>query len=377
MSAGVRSFTFPSATTLAEIDRTTPGPGDRLSVQAVDRFSDRSPYTDSYSFTISQRLPWQSLLEVAYVGNQSNDLLNSGGPGNNLNVIPYGAFFSRPGDPNSFNVDEFRPLKGFQDLRIATHNTYSNYNSMQISWLRTKGRYNINMNYTWGKAMGIVGNYDDLNLNNNYGPQPNDRRQLFNAAYSIELGNFVKRNKLGGGLLNGWQFSGITQFQSGLNLTANSGGNYNLDTGGAQLPNGYNISDRTINGTTAIALRPRLTCDPGSGLSGLQKVNGACFALPTGPGTNGPTVMPALYGPAFMNWDLGLFKNFQMGEQRKLQFRFNAYNFLNHPLWSFVSTGTNLRLRFNAQGQMVNPTFGNLTEKQGRRILQFALKYYF
>ena len=34
----------------------------------------RTPYTDSYSFTISQRVPWSGLLEVAYVGNQSRDL---------------------------------------------------------------------------------------------------------------------------------------------------------------------------------------------------------------------------------------------------------------------------------------------------------------
>ncbi len=27
---------------------------------------------------------------------------------------------------------------------------------MQITWVRTKGRYTINMNYTYGKAMGIV-----------------------------------------------------------------------------------------------------------------------------------------------------------------------------------------------------------------------------
>jgi hypothetical protein len=37
---------------------------------AVDSKDDKQPYTDSYSFTISQRLPGASLLEVAYVGSE-------------------------------------------------------------------------------------------------------------------------------------------------------------------------------------------------------------------------------------------------------------------------------------------------------------------
>jgi len=33
------------------------------------------------------------------------------------------------------------PIQGYQDLAIATHNLYSNYNSLQVSWIRTKGKY--------------------------------------------------------------------------------------------------------------------------------------------------------------------------------------------------------------------------------------------
>ena len=43
-----------------------------LSPAAVDSKDDRQPYTDSYSFTVSQRTPWSGLLEVAYVGNRSH-----------------------------------------------------------------------------------------------------------------------------------------------------------------------------------------------------------------------------------------------------------------------------------------------------------------
>ena len=59
-----------------------------------------------------------------------------------------------------------------------------------------------------------------------------------------------------------------------------------------------------------------------------------------------------MYGPAFFNADLGLFKNFQFKESKKLQLRFNAYNFLNHPLWSF--NGSNLSLGFDGTTGKVN-----------------------
>ena len=382
VSAGVKAYTFQSSTTLKDIENFKPGLGDRLGAQAVDQYSTRSPTSDSYSLTLSQRTPWAGLLELAYVGNRSFNLLNTSGPGNNINAVPAGALL-KPGvgDPNNPNggYDSYRPINGFQDLRINTHGLYQNYNSMQITWIRTKGKYNLNLNYTFGKSLGIVGNYDEFNQQNNYGLMPGDRRHLFNAAYSVELGNFVKNNKVAGGFVNGWQVSGIAQVQSGINLAANTSYNFNLDTGGAALPSGYNINSRSINGTDSIALRPVLTCDPNSGVGSNQKyVNASCFSLPKGPGGNGPTVIPGIYGPSFMNFDLGLFKNFQIDESKKVQIRFNGYNFLNMPLYSFLNGSNNLKLIYNPNtGQMSNPNFGVATEKQGRRIIQVAVKFYF
>src|SRR5207248_3880206 len=65
-----------------------------LSPAAVDSKDDRQPYTDSYSVTVSQKVPWSSLLEVAYVGNRSRDLAYSSGAGSNINLVPVGAMLS-------------------------------------------------------------------------------------------------------------------------------------------------------------------------------------------------------------------------------------------------------------------------------------------
>jgi len=374
--AGVQVKSFNDLTTLNAIASTDPGTG-AIGADAVRQGDDKTPKTWSYSFTLSRRLPFASMLEVSYVGNQSDYGLNQNGVGTNINAVPYGALLKIPGDPSSAGYDSFRPYGLYQDLHLASHNFYQNYNSLQVVWLRTKGRYNIQMNYTYGKAMGIVGG-DEFNLNNDYGPLGSDRRHIFNAAYSIELGSPVKHNKFGEGVINGWQLSGITQFQSGANLTANTGGNFNLNTNGAQLASGYSISARSINGTDSVALRPLVNCDPRSGLGGNQFVNGNCFALPTVPGGNGPIMGPEVFGPAFFNSDLGFYKNFRFSEAKKLQFRFNAYNFLNHPLWSFRSGSSNLNLTYDpASLKVSNPNFGVTTEKQGHRVIQLAVKFYF
>ena len=223
----------------------------------------------------------------------------------------------------------------------------------------------MQLNYSFQKAMGIVspnGNgqasLDPFNLANNYGVQSGNRTHLFNASYSVELGNPIHSNKVVAGLVNGWQLSGITQWESGANLTSNSGtsNNFNMQLNGAIIPgtqnvvntsgaNGISIGNQSILGTNAIQLNPILTCDPRKNLASHQFINGNCFAVPTQVGVNGPTLLPAIYGPAFFNSDLGIFKNFRIKESMKLQFRVQAYNFLNHPLWSFPNSN-NLTLQY-------------------------------
>ncbi len=352
-----------------------------LSPGAVDSKDDRSPLTKSYSFTIAQRLPWSSLLELAYVGNDSTDLAFSGGVGSSLNLVPVGAMLSSNNggvDPNTLIANNFRPLKGFSNVNLATHGTYANYNSLQATWTRTKGRYTLNLNYTFGKALGIISStYDNFNMRNNYGVQASNRTHIFNLAHSIELGNPVK-NKIAGGLVNGWQVSGIWQIQSGANLTSNRGNNFGMNLNSYKIPGTtFNVSSASLLGTDAIALRPLITCDPTANLGTNQYINQSCFSFPTQIGQNGPTTLPVIYGPAFFNADLGLFKNFDIREGKKLQFRFNGYNFLNHPLWSFPGNA-NLTLGFDGStGQLNTPLFGIATQKQGRRVIQMAVKFMF
>ena len=355
-----------------------------LSPGAVDKSDDKQPLTRSYSFTIEQRLPWSSMLEVAYVGNQSSNLLNtSGGQGYNVNLVPLGAMLSSNNggvDPATLNANNFRPIKAYSNINLATNNLYANYNSLQTTWARARGRYTLSLNYSFAKALGVTNNpaLDSFNLANNYTVQQTNRTHIFNFAYSVELGNPVRNNKLAGGFVNGWQVSGLMQVQSGIDLTGIRGQNFGLNLNGYKIPGTtFNVSGTSLLGTTNIQLNPLLTCDPTANLAPHQYLNAACFTFPTQIGQNGPTTLPAFYGPAFFNTDLGLFKNFPIKEKMKLQFRANGYNFVNHPLWSF-NGNTNLTLGFNGTTGLPNaPTFGYVTQKQGHRVVQLAVKFIF
>jgi hypothetical protein len=388
---GVQTPTLNSVT-FAQIEATVPGTAP-FSASGVSPTDDHSPLTTSYSFTVSQRLPFTSLLEVSYVGNRSKYLLNQNGAGTNANVIPYGTLFGKGLDLSSLGAGEYQygPFPIYQSIPVANHNGYSNYNALQVTWVRQKGRYDFTLNYTYSKALGFLGvnntAVDQINLANDYGAEPFDRRHIFNAAYSIELGGPVHNNRLLGGFVNGWQLSGITQFQSGVNLTGTSANqNFNAtgNISGLTTTDGFSINSQSINGTDQIPLMPILTCNPRTGLGPNQWVNGSCFALPTSPGQNGPTVLPEIFGPSFFNSDLALFKNFQINESRKLQLRFSAYNFMNHPIWSFAGNGVGssaMNLNFGSDGSggqtQTNTGFGIAPIKQGNRVFQISAKFYF
>jgi hypothetical protein len=199
---------------------------------------------------------------------------------------------------------------------------------------------------------------------------------VFNIAYIISLGSPVK-NAFLGQVVNGWQVSGITQFQSGPNLQAVGSANFNLGPGNnltpfvtpnGTIPAGVPLNASLITGSPDYTVQPILTCDPRKGLASGQYINGSCFAAPT-IGHNGAFIFPYIHGPAFYNNDLSLFKDFRISEQKKIQFRISGYNFLNHPLPSFENADPHLNIG--------NPQFGYTSTYVGHRIMQLAFKFYF
>jgi Carboxypeptidase regulatory-like domain len=383
-------------------------PGDLF---ALDPKDDQQPRTQSYSLTVAQRLPWKSVLEVAYVGNKADYLSNYNNSLYQQNYIPLGGLISKYGwIPNITTAaspcNSWETGSGYCDnmknatrpyptygavVKVINHKMYSNYNGMQVSWNKQSGHFTFMLNYTFSKALGIRGENgaavgDPLNIKNDYGTLPNNRTHIFNAAYVYELPTASKANPVVRGLVGGWQISGMTQFQSGADLQAAVSANLYFS---AYIPAGTTYMGKTLTtatqasadnmlGSGDLTLMPLLTCDPRKGLGKNQYFNPSCFTL-SSPGTNGNYIWPTLTGPAFFNSDLSLFKNFTFGsnENKKLQFRFSAYNFLNHPVRTFLAGDNNLKLNFDATGNLVNDRTGYADHKTGHRILQLMAKFTF
>jgi hypothetical protein len=405
LSGGSYTYDVPSPAggkpqTFAYIGSIAPTAVTPGSVVVLNPNDSEQPFTQSYSFTISQRMPWSSTAEVAYVGNHASDLSNYNSSVGGLNNLPYGTLFQpaniglfgKTGNiTNTPNVQAISPYPLYETIQQIGHTEYSNYNSLQSSWNKQSGRGNWLFNYTFSKALGIRGENgtsgvgDAINIANDYGVLPNDRTHLFNAAYVYNEGSVYHGNKFVGGVINGWQLSGLTQLQSGSPLQAINPSNFTMSGSflpGTTLANGQSvagvgITNDLVNGTNAIEAQPILTCDPRTGLGKNQFMNPNCFAEPT-PGNNGSFIMPYIKGPAFFNSDLSLFKNFQISEAKKLQIRASFYNFLNHPLVSFNPAGGdgNLIMTFNSAGKL-SPSFGTADYLNGNRSIQLVLKFYF
>jgi hypothetical protein len=375
------------------------------SVTVVNYRDDEQPMTQSYSFTISQRMPAASVFEISYVGNTSSYLSDWNNNYGELNYLGYGFLFQHPSDfgPSDQgasslnlnpNINTYRPYQLYGDIKQINHNEYSNYNALQASFNKQSGRINYLVNYTFSKALGIRGEGttngagDPTNIRNDYGVLQNDRTHVFNAAYVVNLPSPVTNHKFLEGVVNGWEFSGVTQWQSGSPLQDLVSSNFGLSANlpvGSILPNGYVVqpgdnlgaTPSVINGTPNISVQPVLTCDPRSSVPKGYLLNSACFAAPT-PGHNGAFIMPYIKTPAFWNSDLSLMKNFKISESKRFQFRFSAYNFLNHALPTFSPAGGDpaLTLSLAANGQP-NSNFGRVAYFTGHRTIQFVGKFYF
>ncbi len=372
----------------------TPGLGSSLN-GALTKGDDRTPHTWTFNVTLSQRLPWRSVAEFQYSGNRSNDMLLHGGL-SNINQVPLGAFFKanpKTGqimDPaaSGFPVNDYRPLANYTDVTLIGHGSYSNYNAFIATWQKQTGMATFTMNYTFSKALGIRDNQTDngagqgntvnpFNMDDNYGVLGFDRTHIFNAAYVVNLPSLVKGNKVLGGAVNGWIISGITQLQSGAPIQPNTNGTMN-----AIFPGAYG-SQRYL-GTNAqdIDVVPLVTCDPRKGLAKGQYFNPACFAPPTG-GANGTFIWPYIKGPRFFNSDLAVYKTFTINERQRIEFRFSAFNFLNHPLEDFSVGGNgDIELNFNNNNSLSMTNRNNLTTgfpqfTVGRRVSEFTIKYMF
>lgn len=358
--------------------------------------------------------------------------LNPANPTNNLFTVNLGLVPSSMttiqgvgGGISSLDTPEqdfFRPYPFYQHVYQLKHNFYSNYNSAQIAWNKQSGFVSYGANYTYSKDLATASSWnnvipDPVNLRNDYNPVSFDRSQVFNIHYLIDEG----RRYNGGHWViaeaaNGWQLSGVSSVMSGFPLASEQGENFGFGYGSI-LPvqteyqnqsspqsnstcaatygippdkNGSTFCVTSMNpvvwlGTPDVQLMPTVVGNPVGGKAQHQYINPLAFGLPL-PESNGQFRLPYIHGPAYMDHDVTLLKNFAIGEKRNLQLRIAAFNVFNHPLVSFNNENTNnLYLGFQnakagqplTQNVLQYQNFGVADIKVGNRLVEVAGKFTF
>jgi hypothetical protein len=407
------------------------------SVNAVDPKDNEQPVTYNYNFTLDQQLPFNSLLEIAYAGNQSSHLATLGNTSNalyslqNQNAIPLGAFFGPDPLTGQTNLTstiaasstleaDYRPYPNYTGVYVPHHTNWANYNALQLSLNKQKGALVVGFNYTWSKAMGVRGNYDTgntadpVNAHHDYGVVSFDRPQAANFTYSYVEGKRFHINRQLGWLVNNWELSGITKLASGPDLAIlNGSANFSFSASAGYYTDATRTTSVSIPvgaaewlGSSDYLLPPTVTCDPrrdlhSAVLSGTrvsrQYANGNCFGLPE-QGTQGWWNLPDVHGPAFFSSDLSVYKDVQLNDRQNIQFRMSGFNFLNHPISSFndnnlaaldltfadpacnKTTGAGCLYSQSAAFAglaLENAGFGYTPYKFGVRIVELGVKYNF
>ncbi len=339
------------------------------------------PYSQSYSLDVQRELPWRVILAVGYYGNKGTNLIgiadiNQPTPGQLVISGGVPAVCTAGTPPctttNSPHINAVRPFLGYGPINSIQSVFTSNYNSMQIYVQKNfAGNSLINMSYTWSHGLTTAQTdrssspQNQYNLKGEYGASQLDRRHIFNLNWVYELPWMRDQQGVVGHLLGGWQTSGIIYAYTGLPLTVTTSG---LDPAGQ----GYNISTSTASG------RPDRVGDPNGpqGTSfqagvGQPWLNIAAFApvcpatgtcATSRPGTSGRGVV---YGPGFWKVDFSVFKNVNITERFKFQFRWETFNLFNHTNPLGVNT------------TQTSATFGRITSYRDPREMQFGFKLSF
>ncbi len=397
---------------------------------------DEMSRVQTYNLVLDQRFPKNIVMEIAYVGNYGDHLMEGSGL-RNINALDFGALYGPEPDagradtapnigrtwqiftngtvPTLSNLqisdtDSYRQYPLYSAINAIRHRGSSNYNGMQNQLIWNRKSLRLNANYTWSRALGIINGGDPIHLKNDYLPLSVDRTNIFNFSYSYTIPTLVQERYVGW-LINGWDISGIANYQSGTLLQSLIGNNFQLGgtltvpagtTGNIPGTNNTSVctassstnlctlplSNAYMLGTPDIQLQPVLTGNP-AGKKAHQYIDGTAFHLAP-LGTQGQPNYGNLRGPAFFNSDLAIRKEFRLADKQRLQFRVAAFNVINRANYTFSNLfpgGYQLNFTDTLNGTDVNQdlsaatnsngNFGLAPIRTGRRVMEVSVKYAF
>jgi hypothetical protein len=332
----------------------------------------KTPYVQSWFFSVQRKLPLEMVVDVAYVGNHSVATPI---------MADYNQAFPQPTPTSTLSLQARRPNQAFGPITWYDPAGFSSYNALQVKLERrfSHGLQFLN-SFTFGKAIdngtqaldGSNGNQaspqDVRNLAaergiSNYDQKFND---ILSLIYELPVGKnrkyLAKMPTALDHVIGGWQLSVIN--------TALSAQPVNLRAWNGSVPAAFQTVGNLAEWRGGEAFRPNILGNP-LAPDGSRTVdnyfNKDNVALPTDPshpfGNAGRDIVRAT---PMNQLDLGIFKNFRMPKEgMKLQFRSEMYNALNHTNF----TGAN--------GDRSSASFGTIRSTYMARQVQFGLKLSF
>jgi len=326
----------------------------------------RSPYTERWSFGFQRQLSNKVVIDGSYVGSESHKLTTWD-----------------TANPRQPSGQRLHPDFGVRDTRNSEGN--SSYHAMQWRIDRRFARgFLVTTSYTWSRNIDStsdgVGGADIQSGNGNRtsvpvaqgglrldrGPSHFDRSHRFTILYVWDVPGpshgFWKQS------LGGWSLAGITSFQSGAPFTVLNGANRNNDGEPQDRPDIGN-PNAPLNSRAILFQR----C-----ATGYQNLDTGMCVTPAevhwiqGAGLpNASTVgRNTLLTGGINNFDVSLSKSFQIAEKRRLEFRWEALNALNHPQFTQVPDNN---VSSALPGRFLNRDFTN----SGIRSMWVQLKLLF
>lgn len=353
-----------------------------------------TPYADQWMVGFNIDLPWKTAVDIAYVGNRAKKLpingraINEvpraerekaierlGGNASYLSTLVPNPFAGRvPGTIlNNAMVSRgqsLRPFPQFQGITMDRVNEgASQYDAMEL--VVTKRLSNGLMavvNYTLSKQFeqGVVAAGSTTvtagYLNNGFDTKPwrsisgidRTHRLTITALYDLPFGRgkpFASNvSNLADKLVSGWQFNVIGEIQSG---TPTATPTAFLRAPTAKLPEGQQSLDRWFDNSTVTNPRP-----DGS------------YAWAVIPPNDFRTLnvrFSDIRDPRAPQWALSLFKNTRLGDRVMTQFRIEAFNAFNRPIYGAPDVG------------VTSARFGRVTRNQVNfpRHIQLGLRVVF
>jgi hypothetical protein len=345
----------------------------------------RPAVSNQWNLTLQRQMTKSFTVQAGYVGQHTDHLAAIYNMGQNY-LFPDGT--TAPGPYLAGNP----ALKfgGTGQQRLNTSTAIQNYNALQLTAQEQlfKGLA-FRFNYSWSKCMtnnqGYYGRYGNsapaqttadvafqsyvYNVGLDYGLCDADITNVFSGYLNYEL-PFKSANKGLNAVVSNWRYDAVTTLHGGLPISMIQFGN---DPTGAYF-------------------QPRPDCLAPSKATPYKNFAGGGYvwfdpttmAIP-GPGKLGTCGISSERGPGLRQIDMSLTKKFPITERQWIEFRFDAINAFNTPIFAVSGYATDVfpgggidKSRYGTDASYTSgiPT-GVVNTSLGARNLQFALKWFF